>query len=251
MKVQTIVNRALDIVSLTMSPDPIKCVRIINSLLPNEDPISILTNRLVKNELSSALDIISNFEYEGDKKGALHRILTHLEFALKLANDYYYKKSNAENAKNYLLPWVISKEGQTVHEDIVKICFYQVVCHKLLDSNDERLYHILLQVPIYTDYQFGNYTEAISKLFDLELWECIIANRKYDFADKMCGAANLIEQFPSYLLLSKLLQSFCMKKLQNYLEEKLNEEQAAMIINNNLHLYWNKELYFPRRHIQF
>lgn len=251
MRVQSIINKTLDIVSLVISPDIIKCVRLMNSLLLNEDPVSDLTNKLIKNEFSAALEIISNFEYEGDQRGALHRILTHLEFAFKLANQYYNKMADSDSAKNSLLPWFISKEGQMVHEDIVKICFYQLVCHKLLGSDIERLYHILFQVPIHTDYQLGNYTEAVSRLFPSELWDCIIANRKHNFASKMCGVANRIEQFPHYMLLSTMVQSSCMNKLKKYLTEKLNEEQATLIIEKNVHPYWNMEYYFPYKYIPF
>lgn len=45
MRAQSIANRTLDIVSFVISPDIIRCVRLMNSLLLNEDPVSDLTNQ--------------------------------------------------------------------------------------------------------------------------------------------------------------------------------------------------------------
>lgn len=61
----------------------------------------------------------------------------------------------------------------------------------------------------------------------------------------------MIEAFPNNVLLTTIIQSFCMKKLQNFLEERLNKEEAAIIIKKNVHPYWNMEDYFPRKFIRF
>lgn len=148
------------------------------------------------------------------------------------------------------MPWFMSKNGQTVHEDIVKICFYQLVCHKLLESSMERLYRILSQVPLNTDYKFGSYTEAMSKLFNKELWESIICNRKHDFASIMCSAADLIDKLPYMFPGSSLINDTCLKKLQKFINTKLNSELSSSIIKNKLG-YWNMEYYFPTYFISF
>lgn len=97
MNVQKIVNRTIEIVNFAIQPNIIKCIRLINNLLPYEDPISELVHRLAKSELSAALEIIANFEQEGDLQGALHRILSHLESALTLSTNFYLKKTEQKN----------------------------------------------------------------------------------------------------------------------------------------------------------
>lgn len=253
MKIQNIVNRTIDIVNLAISPDPIKCIRLINSLIPYEDPISKLAYKLAKSELSAALEIIANFEHEGDLQGALNRILSHLESASILARNFYIEKIEEKNVINkHFVPWFMSKNGQTVNEDIVKICFYQLVCHKLLGSSQERLYQVLSKVPLYSDYEFGNYTEAISRLFNERLWKNIICNRKNEFARNMCTAVDLIDKIPNTFLVPNLplIKATCFMNLQKYLDNKLDSELSKQIVSKKIN-YSDCNYYFPRKNIIF
>ena len=46
------------------------------------------------------------------------------------------------------MPWIYSKESQDIYNDMVKIAFYQVVCHKMLKNNNDKLCAVLNQIPL-------------------------------------------------------------------------------------------------------
>lgn len=236
MDKKNVISHAIDIIVLAQEPNPLSCIKLANNMITAEDPISELVYNMAKSELSVAEGIMANFVYEGDKNGAIHRILTHLETAARMAIDYYKKKNNAENPINFMNPWFLTEKGKTVHGDIVRIQYYQCVLHTLLGSDSECIVRLLQQIPLYTDYQFGMYTDAVSRLFDTEEWENILIYRKYYFIENMCCAADMIDRMPYLFPGSTLINDGCLKRLQRFLETRVDAGLAKVIVEQRLNM---------------
>lgn len=166
-------------------------------LLMEEDPISEKIYQLCKLELQNAEVIMKEIEFEKDKKGALQRCLTHLELAFAIIKEHY--QSELGRLKNMIcqsftngMPWIYSKESQNIYNDMVKIAFYQMMCHKMLENKNDKLCSIIAQVPAITDYSFGVYTEIIKELLGEEQFEHILLNRRQAFIKDIRPWAEMI-----------------------------------------------------------
>jgi len=166
-------------------------------LLMEEDPISEKMYQLCKMELKNAEVIMKEIEFEKDKKGALQRCLTHLEFAFGIIREHY--RSELGKIKNMIcqsftngMPWIYSKESQMIYNDMVKIAFYQMVCHIILENKNEKLCSVVKQIPAVTDYSFGEYTEGIRELLGEEQFENILFYRRQEFIRNVSPWAEMI-----------------------------------------------------------
>lgn len=236
MDKKNVISHAIDIIVLAQEPNPLSCIKLANNMITTEDPISELVYNMAKSELSVAEGIMANFVYEGDKNGAIHRILTHLETAAKMAIDYYKKKNNAENPINFMNPWFLTEKGKTVHGDIVRIQYYQCVLHTLLGSDSECIVRLLQQIPPIYGLSVWHVYGCGFQIICTEEWENILIYRKYYFIENMCCAADMIDRMPYLFPGSTLINDGCLKRLQRFLETRVDAGLAKVIVEQRLNM---------------
>lgn len=80
------------------------------------------------------------------------------------------------------------------------------------------------------------YTDAVSRLFDTEEWENILIYRKYYFIENMCCAADMIDRMPYLFPGSTLINDGCLKRLQRFLETRVDAGLAKVIVEQRLNM---------------
>ena len=219
-------------------------------LLMDDDPVSIEMKQLCKIEFQNVENIMKEIEFEKNKNGALQRCLMHLELSFGIIKDYYL--SELGRKKNVIcqsftngMPWIYSKESQDIYNDMVKIAFYQVVCHKILKNSNDKLCAVLNQIPAITDYSFGAYTEVIKKLLGEERFEPISLNRRQEFIRGIYPWAKLIAKphrctiydiglkTARFTLKGEYPVSMTESAFVDFLREKLDEQTVVALIGNS------------------
>lgn len=171
MATQLLINKLLNIVKLAQVPKPLDCIILANSIIEIDDPFSDLLLKLSKNHLEITQKIFCNIKNEGNMQGALQRALVHIETAKKCAIDYYTNKMN-NTIINLIVLWCDTKEAELLEKDVVKLIFYQLMCHKLLGSKTELMKSLILEMPRTAYCGLVDYKYPISNFFGKE-WNAL------------------------------------------------------------------------------
>lgn len=257
-----IVHRTLDIVSLILNPNPISGIRFmadsIYSVLDliEGDPFSDIAYKIAKSEITAALNIMSKIELEGDKNGALQRVLTHLESAFGLTKIYYREKILV-SIKNFVglisksSPWIFSEESITINSDIIKMAFHITICHYLIGSSEELTIAMLVDdVPYYLNYEFLDYSKAFEKLLSNDVYNTIIEKRKYKFQNYVQFLAAAHNDFHNHHAPEGIIKSIPFDRARIIVEAKLrtllrlnkfdSHDVTRIIQSTNSTLYYGK-----------
>lgn len=219
-------------------------------LLMEKDPISEKMYKLCKIELHNAQVILNEIKFEKDKNGALQRCLTHLELSFGIIQEHY--NSELLKLKNVVfqsfangMPWIYSKESQEIYNDMVKIVFYQIVCHKMLENENEKLHSIVNRIPAITDYSFGAYTEGIENLLGKEQFQNILSYRQQNFIRSVRPFAEMLAKphtLSMYDLSVKTMRlaikreipgSYTESAFVDFLREKLDRQTVIELIGDS------------------
>ena len=154
------------LVSLVTKPTIISVISVSESMVKafknalSEDIATTINRKVAKNDLETALDVLSTIEHEGNRKAAMQRVITHLERAF---NSYV-------------------EIGDFNSSCVVGL--YLSCAHKIVGSRSRILQKIWLKVPA-KEIQFGSYTDSVRQFFSIRTYRKLVTSRKDSYLNRV------------------------------------------------------------------
>lgn len=179
-----------NIVNLAINHDITNCVQVTYKVLTEEDPFTKYSYKLAKTNIDIALNIMEHISEEGDKLGAIQRILTHLETAKKIISDVYIEKASKSplvDPKKFVIVWCETGEAKELENSIVKITLFQLVFHTIIGSSEALLVKLIEENPnYYTFSTHHDFCNQAKRMISEDEWSRI----EHERAKGWCTAIN-------------------------------------------------------------